>query len=276
MITRAPRPTSNFYLLDKAISEDKRLSWASRGLLIFLLGKPDHWSVSPAALVNETAKSSRSMGRDGVYAVLKELKDVGYLHTIGNRNDGGTFAGADYLVAESPYTAFPDTVGSPDTALPDTVEPDTANPTQVSIDPKQGLKKTEKGLKAQAPSSFVLPEWINQSHWDAWHSCDKRKKTTDLQKQMAVEKLGQWREAGIDYAAALENAAIGGWQGLFKPDDKKAAAMTASNHETAYQRSMRLRVAEVSPLLARPAPGAPPAQNATDYFQTIPAIEVTK
>jgi hypothetical protein len=121
-----------------------------------------------------------------------------------------------------------------------------------------------------------LPGWINQSHWDAWHSCDKRKKTSDRQKQMAVEKLGQWREAGIDYAAALENAAIGGWQGLFKPDDKKAAAMTASNHETAYQRSMRLRVAEVSPLLARQAPGAQPAQNATDYFQTINAIEVTK
>lgn len=30
MITRAPRPTSNFYLLDKAISEDKRLGWAAR------------------------------------------------------------------------------------------------------------------------------------------------------------------------------------------------------------------------------------------------------
>lgn len=50
--------------------------------------------------------------------------------------------------------------------------------------------------------------------------------------------------------------------------------MTASNYETAYQRSMRLRVAEISTLLARKAPGE--AQNATDYFQTIPAIEVNK
>lgn len=41
-IRRAPRPKSNFYLLDKRISEDRRLSWAARGLLIPLLGKPDN------------------------------------------------------------------------------------------------------------------------------------------------------------------------------------------------------------------------------------------
>lgn len=56
----------------------------------------------------------------------------------------------------------------------------------------------------------------------------------------------------------------------------RTADESAPNSETAYQRSMRERVAEVSPLLARPAPGAQPAQDATAYFQTIPAIEVTK
>ena len=88
------------------------------------------------------------------------------------------------------------------------------------IEPKE--KKS-----AQAPSTFLLPDWINKEHWDAWHSCSKRKKATDPQKQMAVEKLGQWRGEGIDHAAALENAALAGWQGLFKPDEPKAAANTA-------------------------------------------------
>ena len=142
----------------------------------------------------------------------------------------------------------------------------------VAHKPVKELVIEPKEKKAQAPSPFVLPDWINQQHWDAWHSCDKRKKATDAQKQMSIDKLAKWCEAGIDHAEALENAAIGGWSGLFKPDDKKSAA----NSETAYQRSMRLRVAEVSPLLARPAPGAPPAINATAFFQTIPAIEVTK
>ena len=162
MITRSARPTSNFYLLDKAISENKRLGWAARGMLVFLLGKPDRWTVSPAALVNETAQAGRSTGRDGVYAALKELKDAGYLRSVGNRSDGGTFAGADYIVYESPQTENPDTVDSPDTANPDAVAPvaphtglpDTANPTQVSIDSKQGLNR-EKGLNIPAAPSAL-------------------------------------------------------------------------------------------------------------------------
>jgi len=35
---------------------------------------------------------------------------------------------------------------------------------------------------------------------------------------MAVDKLDQWRKEGIDFASALENAAVAGWQGLYKPD----------------------------------------------------------
>ena len=73
-------------------------------------------------------------------------------------------------------------------------------------------KKTRKRV-----SNFVLPDWIDKAHWDAWHSCAKRKSATDAQKQMAVEKLSKWRAEGIDYALALENAAIAGWQGLFEP-----------------------------------------------------------
>lgn len=205
MITRAPRPTSNFYLLDKAISEDKRLSWAARGVLIFLLGKPDHWTVSPAALVNETAKSTRRIGRDGVYAVLKELKEVGYLHTIGNRNDGGTFAGADYMVSESPHTAFPDTVVEPHTALPDTVQPDTANPTQVSIDSKQGFKKTEKGLKsADAPA-------IPQSLLEDFLQVRKAKKVGALTKTALGGIEREAAKAGLDLVQAVTVCCELGW-----------------------------------------------------------------
>ena len=104
---------------------------------------------------------------------------------------------------------------------PATVAPITIN--EPSIEPK---KKKDK----PAAQAFVLPDWINQKHWDAWHSCAKRKNASHEQKQLAVEKLDSWRLAGIDCAAALENAAIAGWQGLFKPDDKKAfSANPASN-----------------------------------------------
>jgi len=89
----------------------------------------------------------------------------------------------------------------------------------------------QKKKRVTAPT-FAVPDWINKSHWDAWHSCPKRKKATDAQKQMAVDKLDSWRQQGIDYAAALENAAIAGWQGLFKPD-VPASAMTPGRRQAA-------------------------------------------
>jgi len=136
-ITRAPRPTGNFYILDKKISEDKRLSWAARGLLIFLLGKPDNWTVSPAALVNETQDAYKSTGRDAVYGLLKELQTSGYLKIFGTRK-AGAFAGNDYVVDES---SLPNEINhlSPHPENPHTAKPDTAKPTLLRTELKKGL-----------------------------------------------------------------------------------------------------------------------------------------
>lgn len=123
-------------------------------------------------------------------------------------------------------------------------------PTRANGDALQGKSLEEPNVntdvnakkKTQAPSPLVLPDWINQKHWDAWHSCDKRKKATDAQKQMAIDKLAKWRDAGIDHATALENAAIGGWQGLFEPDNKKPSRPApATQIETFAERDARLK-----------------------------------
>ena len=106
------------------------------------------------------------------------------------------------------------------------VVPSSSEP--VAYKPVKEPVKEPKEKKAQAPSSFVLPDWINETHWNAWHSSAKRKKTTDAQKLVAIETLAEWRDEGTDFAAALKNAAIGGWQGLFKPDEKKPAMATGT------------------------------------------------
>ena len=134
-IIRAPRPEGNFYLLSKTISEDGRLSWAARGLLVFLLGKPDHWEISVAHLRGETAASAKPTGRDGVYGLLQELINAGYVQRHQGRQDNGLLGEINYLVSESPLPA------QPLPASPDTAQPYTANPTLVSIEGKQGLKK---------------------------------------------------------------------------------------------------------------------------------------
>ena len=92
---------------------------------------------------------------------------------------------------------------------------------------EQSIEQSIEQKKKRVPApAFVLPEWINELHWDAWHSTAKRRNASPAQKQMAVEKLAAWKAQGIDHALALENAALAGWQGLFKPDAPAVLAMT--------------------------------------------------
>jgi hypothetical protein len=152
-IVRGARPESGFYVLSNAISGDKRLSWPARGLLIFLLSKPDHWEVSVAALVNETADCVRGAGghtkRDGVKAILAELMTAGYLARSNKpkHNADGSFAGYDYIVTDVPMKATEELLPStdkpspvqPSTVEPSTAEPSPPNPTQVNTDSKKEL-----------------------------------------------------------------------------------------------------------------------------------------
>lgn len=121
-IIRGPRPESNFYLLRKSISEDGRLSWAARGLLVYLLGKPDWWKVSIPALIEATAGAAKQSGRDAVYVLLDELIQAGYMTREKQKKQAGNrFDGIDYIVSEIPLT------DSPDTAAPHTENTDTGN-----------------------------------------------------------------------------------------------------------------------------------------------------
>ncbi|MBI1626458.1 helix-turn-helix domain-containing protein [Comamonas suwonensis] len=115
--------------------------------------------------------------------------------------------------------------------------PQELHPTPAAAAPKPSmnhqLNRKEPEDKRVAAPTFAVPDWINRAHWDAWHSCAKRKKATDAQKQMAVDKLDAWRHEGVDHAAALENAAIAGWQGLFKPDMAPEAGRRSGGRQPA-------------------------------------------
>jgi hypothetical protein len=118
----------------------------------------------------------------------------------------------------------------------------------------------EEKRRGEAPIGFQLPDWINSDHWKVWHQCKKRRSVTDGQKQLSVDKLAGWRSQGLDFAGALEDAAVGGYQGLFLPDKPRINP----SGETAYQRSMRERMNEFAPGIARRLPG----QEFTDLEAT--------
>ena len=189
-IIRAPRPEGNFYLLNKSISEDQRLSWASRGLLVFLLGKPDHWEVSTHHLIGQTKDClGKASGRDAVRGLIRELEQAGYLRIVLERADGGEFGGRSYTVSESPATDYPGPV-----------EPSPVNPPLVSIEGKQGLNKAARIEKPMADKDMV------EAFEVFWKLYPNKKSKKDARK--AWEKLKPSAELRLTLMTALGNHRI--------------------------------------------------------------------
>lgn len=69
-------------------TEDKKLSWGARGLLSYLLLKPDNNSLVINSLIEQTKESAKPTGRDGVYSIINELIAAGYIIKTELRDKG--------------------------------------------------------------------------------------------------------------------------------------------------------------------------------------------
>lgn len=98
MIIRTPN-RDRFLIVSKVGIEDDRLSWKARGLLVYLLSKPDNWEVMQAHLIKQAPDGTAS-----VRAGLNELKEAGYITSAKSKNDAGRFDGWDSFVYEEPVT----------------------------------------------------------------------------------------------------------------------------------------------------------------------------
>ena len=115
-IIRAKR-TQNFTIINNKVYERHVLSWQAMGMLGYLLSKPDDWRVVVPELVNVTKDTKKQTGREGVYNILKELEEKGYLTR--KKNKDGT---VDSFIFDEPKT------GGLESAQPNQVRPNQANP----------------------------------------------------------------------------------------------------------------------------------------------------
>ena len=91
--------TENYARIANSVFEDRRLSWEARGLMGYLLTKPDDWKVRLYDLI--------AQGPAGVHKIrrmLRELEEVGYLYRKRLRRKDGTF-GWIVFVLENPSLA---------------------------------------------------------------------------------------------------------------------------------------------------------------------------
>jgi hypothetical protein len=76
-----------FTSVPNALAQDKSLTYEARGLLLYLLSKPDDWVVR----MHDLELAAPKTGEEKVRRIVKELLDAGYLERITSHDENGHF-----------------------------------------------------------------------------------------------------------------------------------------------------------------------------------------
>jgi hypothetical protein len=79
--------------------EDNRLSWRAKGILAYMLSRPDNWKINKTDLYNKATE-----GRDAMQNALNELKDLGYLHVYASKDEKGQIHTWIWEYDDTPFT----------------------------------------------------------------------------------------------------------------------------------------------------------------------------
>lgn len=139
-----------FTTIDRQTVNNDQLSFRARGVLLWLLDKPDDWTCSA-----ETLARAGTEGRDAIRSALTELETLGYL--IRERRQDKTTGqwASSWTIYETPGHAedgFPG-LGDPESGDPDLGEP--------GLLQKTDYQKTETETSSLSPSaaSGLFEEW---------------------------------------------------------------------------------------------------------------------
>lgn len=93
---------SKYFALSNAVITDPRISFKAKGILAYLLSKPDDWKVYQSDIVKQST--------DGEFSVRKgvdELIAAGYIVRRSIRDEKGRISEWEYSVSECPDCGFP-------------------------------------------------------------------------------------------------------------------------------------------------------------------------
>ena len=201
-IIRAHHRT-RYLVIDQRTVDDGRLSWAARGMLAYLLSRPDTWQVRVTDL-----QRRGHLGRDGTYKLINELCSAGYMEFRRARDQRGRMRGGSYIVREIPNLPYPELpdADAPELAAPHPVDPDALTTTEVNLLPSTTTttySTQDQYLDLdQQPCSILFPDGISPELQSA--ACRKLARFEPALAQMLID---EW--AGAIGAGKIKRSALG-------------------------------------------------------------------
>ena len=186
-----------YVILDKRFLSDSRISWRSKGILSYLLSKPDDWQTREADLIKQSTE-----GRDAVRAALRELEACGYMQKEQRRSGRGAFATNEYIIIEAPLTENPSTV------KPSTVSPSPENPTHTNNDStKNEVTKNENTTPRKKARDAFGEDY--ESFKILWNESKPRKSATLVDnKEVAKALCSEVKRLGAEEFLRRARAAL--------------------------------------------------------------------
>lgn len=157
-----------FTQVDRNAVNDRLLSFKARGILVWLLDKPDDWETTA-----ERIETQGKEGREAIRSGLKELEERKYLQRRRWRDTNGQWR-YEWLVTESPEVAA--TYGFPSTGSRHP-EPVTPNKTETNTDKR--LDRNPKPRNQDPGCANCVNGWVMQDD-ESVIECECRGDTTNV------------------------------------------------------------------------------------------------
>ncbi len=201
---------------------DNRLSWEARGMMAYLLSKPDGWIVRTGDLIKQTSASKYKTQR-----IINELKEAGYIRRFREQNDAGRLVWVTEVYERCDLN--PDwNKRSDDLISRPSEKPLIEKPTIGKLghikktDPKESTKENES-------SGFHFPAALDSLEfaqtWADWIEHREQKGVKPYTRTAIKALLAEWAPKGqARTIAAIRHSIARNWATIYEPEESSNGA----------------------------------------------------
>jgi hypothetical protein len=191
--------TTNFTVIPNYLTEDPDLSWKAKGILVYLLGRPNDWEINIPHL-----SSVSSDGESSTRSGFSELEDSGYATRVRHTDEAGRIISWSVYVRQDKNDPWP--FENPDVENPHVEKPHVENRHQLNKD------NTNKDItKKEKTKTASLDDDVNQV-WSAYIESLERFKPNKKKPVLSKSRIDLIKRRLKDYSVENLILAVTGWE----------------------------------------------------------------